>query len=182
MVVRFCAVFSLWCKNAGAILHLHGARWHEPCIEQKITSLLSCAMPDCTAPRDLAAGHSAWQASLALQFSDDAGTTRLTGNAHYGPLRVQKSLHPEGAAVCHAIIVHPPGGVVGGDQLAIEATVGARAHALLTTPGAAKWYKANGKVLCRWPCTTWPRPASSAAHVRPRRRSPRWPAGRRRPR
>jgi len=103
-------------------------------------------MPDCTAPRDVAAGHSAWQASLALQFSDDAGTTRLTGNAHFGPLRVQKSLHPEGAAVCHAIIVHPPGGVVGGDQLAIAATVGARAHALLTTPGAAKWYKANGKV------------------------------------
>jgi len=103
-------------------------------------------MPDCTASRDVAAGHSAWQASLALQFSDDAGTTRLTGNAHFGPLRVQKSLHPEGAAVCHAIIVHPPGGVVGGDQLAIAATVGARAHALLTTPGAAKWYKANGKV------------------------------------
>ena len=103
-------------------------------------------MPDCTASRDVAAGHSAWRASLALQFSDDAGTTRLTGNAHFGPLRVQKSLHPEGAAVCHAIIVHPPGGVVGGDQLAIAATVGARAHALLTTPGAAKWYKANGKV------------------------------------
>lgn len=103
-------------------------------------------MPDCTAPRDVAAGPSAWQASLALRFSDAAGTTRLTGNTHCGPLRVQKSLHPEGAAVCHAIIVHPPGGVVGGDQLAIAASVGAGAHALLTTPGAAKWYKANGKV------------------------------------
>ena len=103
-------------------------------------------MPDCTAPRDVAAGHGAWLASLALQFGDDAGTTRLTGNTHYGPLRVQKSLYPEGPAVCHAIVVHPPGGVVGGDQLAISATVGARGQALLTTPGAAKWYKANGKV------------------------------------
>lgn len=103
-------------------------------------------MPDCTVNRVSAAGPSAWQARLTLAFSDDAGTTRLTGNRHYGPLRVQKSLHPEGGAVCHAIIVHPPGGVVGGDQLAIEAGVGARAHALLTTPGAAKWYKANGKV------------------------------------
>src|SRR5471030_2507592 len=103
-------------------------------------------MPDCTAPRDVAAGHSAWRASLALQFSDDAGTTRLTGNAHFGPLRVQKSLHPEGAAVCHAIIVHPPGGVVGGDQLAVQATVGDGAHAFLNSPGAAKWYRANGHV------------------------------------
>ncbi|WP_295990582.1 urease accessory protein UreD [Rugamonas sp.] len=103
-------------------------------------------MPDCIAATDLAASHSAWQASLALRFTDDAGTTRLTGNRHHGPLRVQKSLHPEGGAVCHAIVVHPPGGVVGGDQLDISASVGPGAHALLTTPGAAKWYKANGKV------------------------------------
>lgn len=103
-------------------------------------------MPDCIAPADTAASHSAWQASLALGFADDAGTTRLIDNTHCGPLRVQKPLYPEGGAVCHAIIVHPPGGVVGGDRLAIAATVGAGARALLTTPGAAKWYKANGKV------------------------------------
>ncbi|MBA5606211.1 urease accessory protein UreD [Duganella sp. FT3S] len=102
-------------------------------------------MPDCIAPTGLAASHSAWQASLALGFADDAGTTRLIDNTHCGPLRVQKPLYPEGGAVCHAIIVHPPGGVVGGDQLSIAATVGAHARALLTTPGAAKWYKANGK-------------------------------------
>jgi urease accessory protein len=103
-------------------------------------------MPDCNVPADTAASHSAWQASLALGFADDAGTTRLIDNIHCGPLRVQKPLYPEGGAVCHAIIVHPPGGVVGGDRLAIAATVGAGARALLTTPGAAKWYKANGKV------------------------------------
>lgn len=103
-------------------------------------------MPDCTSPRDPAAGHSAWQARLALGFVDDAGTTRLMENTHVGPLRVQKALYPEGGAVCHAIIVHPPGGVVGGDQLSIAASVGAGAHACLTTPGAAKWYKANGKL------------------------------------
>ncbi|MBA5635460.1 urease accessory protein UreD [Duganella sp. LX20W] len=102
-------------------------------------------MPDCIAPTGLAASQSAWQASLALGFADDAGTTRLIDNTHCGPLRVQKALYPEGGAVCHAIIVHPPGGVVGGDQLSITATVGGNAHALLTTPGAAKWYKANGK-------------------------------------
>jgi len=103
-------------------------------------------MPDCTIPRDLAAGASAWQASLTLGFADDGGTTRLFNNLHYGPLRVQKSLYPEDRKVCHAIVVHPPGGVVGGDRLEIDIGVGARAHAFITTPGAAKWYQANGKV------------------------------------
>lgn len=97
-------------------------------------------------PTQKAPASAHWQARLCLTFSDDAGTTRLTGRSHVGPLRVQKPLYPEGTGVCHAIIIHPPGGVVGGDQLVVEAHVQAAAHALVTTPGAAKWYKANGKV------------------------------------
>jgi len=91
-------------------------------------------------------GDDGWAASLRLRFEDDAGTTRLVERSHSGPLRVQKPLYPEGARICHAIMIHPPGGIVGGDRLAIDAIAGPSAHAFLTSPGAAKWYRANGKI------------------------------------
>lgn len=105
-------------------------------------------MPDCHTTQEAAAlhGNSRAHARLQLGFADDGGTTRLVDRSHFGPLRVQKALYPEGPAVCHAIIVHPPGGVVGGDQLSVTVDVGAAAHAFLTAPGASKWYRANGRV------------------------------------
>ena len=87
-----------------------------------------------------------WQASLSLGFELREGKTILAEKAHDGPLVVQKPLYPEGAEVCHAIVVHPPGGIAGGDELALEVKTKKQASALLTTPGATKWYRSAGPV------------------------------------
>lgn len=85
-----------------------------------------------------------WQASLDLGFERREGSTILARRQHHGPLRIQKPLYPEGRDICHAIVLHPPAGIAGGDQLRIGVDVEAAAHALLTTPGAGKWYRSAG--------------------------------------
>ena len=85
-----------------------------------------------------------WHAALALRVSANAGRSVCT-HRHHGPLRLLKPLYPEGPTICHAVLIHPPGGMAGGDALEVAVDVEPGAHALVTTPGAAKWYKANGR-------------------------------------
>ncbi|RKS21263.1 urease accessory protein [Pseudomonas sp. WPR_5_2] len=85
-----------------------------------------------------------WHAELELGYARFGDTTRPVQRRHLGPLRVQKHLYAEGPEVCQHIIVHPPGGIAGGDRLDISASVGRDAWAQITSPGAAKWYRAAG--------------------------------------
>ena len=93
----------------------------------------------------------AWAGSLRLAYRRDlhgrpgpATPRTVLHDVHDGPLRVLASLYPEAPLVCHNVLVHPPGGLVGGDQLAIEVTLDTAAHALITTPGATRFYRSLG--------------------------------------
>lgn len=104
----------------------------------------SNAMPTNTAQisQHLTTPPPGWQASLQMAFEQRNQRTVLSKNRHAGPLRLQRPFYPE-KDVCHAYILHPPGGIVGGDRLEIAAQVAAGASALLTTPGATKFYRSN---------------------------------------
>ena len=78
-----------------------------------------------------------WHASLQLDYSLEKGRT-VARHQHVGPLRILQSLYPEGDAVCHNVLVHPPGGLVGGDTLELSIHAAAGSHGLMTTPGATR--------------------------------------------
>ncbi len=103
------------------------------------------------APLSHAAGdghEQGWSARLNLRFEarEVLGLPRtvMTERNHFGPLRILKPLYPEGHDICQAVIVHPPGGIVAGDSLAVDVQVDTNAHTLITTPGTQKWYRSSG--------------------------------------
>ena len=98
-----------------------------------------------------------WRARLDLDFnlapdlSGETSSAQLAyktrlGFHHVGPLRIQKALYPEGPSPCHAIIVHPPGGIAGGDRLEVIVQSRAHSHGLVTNPSATKWYGTDSVV------------------------------------
>ena len=84
-----------------------------------------------------------WHARLQLDYSLESQRS-VARFEHEGPLRVLQSLYPEGDAVCHNVLVHPPGGLVSGDTLDIQVSASGQSHGLITTPGATRFYKSSG--------------------------------------
>lgn len=88
--------------------------------------------------------YQGWYAQLELGFQKKPAKTVLSKRSRQGPLAVQRAFYPEDD-VCHVYLLHPPGGVVGGDQLDISVNLEPDSHALLTTPGATKFYLSAGE-------------------------------------
>lgn len=86
----------------------------------------------------------AWRADLKLDYTLESQRT-VARYLHQGPLRILQSLYPEGNQICHNVLVHPPGGLVGGDTLDIQVNVAEGAHALVSTPSATRFYKSGGQ-------------------------------------
>lgn len=86
-----------------------------------------------------------WQARLRLDLRRE-GERSVARYEHEGPLRLLQTLYPEGDGISHHVLVHPPGGLVGGDRLDVDIDVGPGAHGLLTTPGASRFYRSEGEL------------------------------------
>lgn len=85
-----------------------------------------------------------WHAKLDIDYEVES-THTVARHGHNGPLRVLQSLYPEGNTVCHSVLVHPPGGLVGGDTLDMTIAASGAAHGLITTPGATRFYRSAGE-------------------------------------
>ena len=85
-----------------------------------------------------------WHGELRLDYTREGGRS-VARFAHDGPLRILQSIWPEGDAVCHNVLVHPPGGLVGGDTLQVDVTAQEGSHGVVTTPGASRFYRSDGE-------------------------------------
>jgi urease accessory protein len=82
---------------------------------------------------------------LDLVYVHNDGTTKLIHNQVRSPLKVQRPFYPEGEAVCHSVVLHTAGGMVGGDRLSQTIHLKPNAQALITTAAASKVYRSNGQ-------------------------------------
>ncbi len=89
---------------------------------------------------------SGWSARLEIGFELVAGRSAVVRKRHRGPLAVQRAFYPEPDGLAHVYLLHPPGGIVHGDELQLDVDVGAGARALITTPAATKFYRSAGRV------------------------------------
>jgi urease accessory protein len=105
---------------------------------REATAAPAAVMPE--RPRD-----AGWHARLELGFAKRMDKTVLAHRRHSGPLRVQKPFYPEPSGTCHVYLLHPPGGVAGGDSLELEVAVASGGQALVTTPAAGKFYRCDGR-------------------------------------
>jgi urease accessory protein len=91
-------------------------------------------------------GRSAWRGELNIDFACHDHKTIIASSFQRSPLKIQQPLYPEKNGVCHTVVHHTAGGMVGGDILTQNFTLGPHCQSFVTTPAAAKIYKTNGAI------------------------------------
>ncbi|NJR39836.1 MAG: urease accessory protein UreD [Leptolyngbyaceae cyanobacterium CSU_1_4] len=81
-----------------------------------------------------------WQGNLQLEFEHRNGETILSRSLMQAPLKIQRSFYSEGKGVCHGVMLHTAGGIVGGDRLSSQILLHPNAQVCLTTAAATKVY------------------------------------------
>ncbi|MTJ06782.1 MULTISPECIES: urease accessory protein UreD [unclassified Anabaena] len=85
-----------------------------------------------------------WHGKLNLVYAKRHDATQLIYNHNQAPFKVQRPFYPEGQGVCHSVILHTAGGVVGGDRLSSDIHLQPYTQAVITTAAAGKIYRSNG--------------------------------------
>ena len=88
--------------------------------------------------------RSIWEGLIDLNYHYKDQKTRVKSSYTRSPFRLQTPFYPENDHICHSVIIHTAGGIVGGDRLVQNINLEENCHALITTPAAAKIYKTNG--------------------------------------
>jgi urease accessory protein len=86
-----------------------------------------------------------WHGKLQLTFAWTGDSTQLVSSRVQAPLKVQRPFYPEGPQICHSVLLHTAGGIVGGDRLSLSLDLQPQAQALITTAAASKIYRTNGQ-------------------------------------
>lgn len=93
---------------------------------------------------DTPSESSGWHGRLNVTYEKNEQETQIQQSYHQAPLNLQRPFYPEGP-VCHSVVMHTAGGMVGGDRLSLHIDLQPQAHALLTTTAAGKIYRSNGQ-------------------------------------
>jgi urease accessory protein len=86
-----------------------------------------------------------WHGCIELGFEVQGSNTILQRSYAHAPLKIQRPFYPE-SEICHTVILHSAGGMVGGDRLTYQIDLAPQSQALITTAAAAKIYRSQGDV------------------------------------
>lgn len=84
-----------------------------------------------------------WRGFLSFSLVNRFDKTVVKDKKHFGPLVLQRPYYQEDERPT-VLVIHPPGGVVAGDELTTNIILKTKAKAFISTPAATKFYRSIG--------------------------------------